>query len=81
MHSYLDDSIPQTGTYVYRILDCDRNGVRSAICQKLVEVESEKEQTQQVVVGVTIAALATALFAAGIFADPIQTTDMGAKIF
>lgn len=77
---YLDDSV-SPGTWVYRILDCDNKGRRSAVCQKLVEVESGAEQTQTLVVGAVIALLALALVAAGIFADPIQTTDKGANMF
>jgi len=75
-YTYLDDTVAP-GTFVYRILDCDVKGVRSGICQKLVEVESASEQTQTLVVGAVIATLALALVAAGIFADPIQTTSAG----
>merc|ERR1719424_166975 len=32
---YLDDTA-EPGTWVYRILDCDTRGTRSAVCQKLV---------------------------------------------
>jgi len=78
---YLDDTIPNPGTYVYRILDCDTKGTKSAICQKLVEIESQSEQTQQLVVGVAIFALAVVGFIAGIVTDPLQTTDAGGKFF
>jgi len=73
---YLDDTA-DVGTWVYRIVDCDVRGERSAICQQLVEVESASEQTQQLVVGAAFAALALALVAAGVFIDPIQTTSGG----
>jgi len=78
---YLDDSIPNPGTFVYRIIDCDTKGKKSAICQKLVEIESQSEQTQQLVVGVAIFALAVVGFIAGIVSDPLQTTDAGGKLF
>jgi len=73
---YLDDTVAP-GTWVYRILDCDTKGRRSAVCQKLVEVDSAAEGTQTLIVGGAIALLALALVAAGIFADPIQTTSAG----
>ena len=40
-YTYLDDTVPSPGTWVYRIVDCDVSGSRSAICQKLVEVDSQ----------------------------------------
>jgi hypothetical protein len=40
---YLDDTAG-VGTWVYRILDCDKGGTRSAVCQKLVEIEDKDEQ-------------------------------------
>merc|ERR1719331_3456909 len=64
---YLDDTAG-VGSWVYRILDCDQGGTRSAVCQKLVEIEDKDEQQFTVVV-------------AGILADPIQTTATGSKIF
>lgn len=77
---YLDDGV-NVGTFVYRIVDCDVSGQRSAICQKLVEIESGAEQTQTIVIGAAFLVLAGALVAAGIFADPIQTTDLGGRVF
>jgi len=77
---YLDDSVAP-GTWVYRILDCDTKGRRSAVCQKLVEVDSAAESTQTLVVGGFILLLAIAGVAAGTFLDPMQTTDKGASFF
>jgi len=77
---YLDDQVG-VGTWVYRILDCDTSGTRSGVCQKLVEIDSQSEQQQTLVVGAAIATLAVALLVAGIFADPIQTTQAGGKMF
>merc|ERR1719502_862146 len=77
---YLDDTAG-VGSWVYRILDCDQGGTRSAVCQKLVEIEDKDEQQFTIVVGVVIAGLAAALVVAGILADPIQTTATGSKIF
>jgi len=76
-YTYLDDTLPGPGTYVYRICDQDTTNTRSAICQKLVEIEDASEQTQTLIIGGAIALLAVALVAAGIASDPIQTTDVG----
>jgi len=77
---YLDDTA-DVGTWVYRILDCDTSGTRSAVCQKLVEIESKDEQQFTVIVGGVIFGLALALGAAGTLLDPIQTTSKGASFF
>jgi len=77
---YLDDTAG-VGTWVYRILDCDTTGERSAVCQKLVEIEDKDEQQFTIAVGVAIAGLALVFAAAGLLADPIQTTSQGSKIF
>merc|ERR1719336_1503204 len=75
---YLDsESGLQPGSWVYRIVDCDTSGVKSAMCQKLVEIESREETTQTIIVGVFFAAIAAACVAAGLFLDPIQTTSAG----
>lgn len=76
-YTYLDDSVPGPGTWVYRVLDCDNRGKRSSVCQKLVEVDSKSEQNFTLIVGGAFVLLAAALTAAGIFADPIQTTEAG----
>jgi len=80
-YSYLDDSLPGPGTYVYRICDQDQSGSRTAICQKLVEIEDASEQTQTLIIGAVFAVLALGLVAAGIASDPIQTTDVGRGSF
>merc|ERR1719453_228654 len=68
---YLDDEAG-VGTWVYRILDCDTTGTRSAVCQKLVEIDSQSEKTFTLVVGGVIFGLALVAFAVGILSDPIQ---------
>ena len=77
---YLDDTA-DVGTWVYRVLDCDVEGVRSAVCQKLVEIESKDEQQFTFIVGGVIATLAVGLVIAGIVTDPIQTTSKGSALF
>ena len=42
---------PTLTRWVYRILDCDTSGVKSAMCQKLVEIESGDEQKQTLLIG------------------------------
>merc|ERR1712195_284062 len=77
-YKYLDaDSGLAPGTWVYRIMGCDTSGVKSAMCQKLVEIESGDEQKQTLVIGVGIALLALVFVGAGLFIDPIQTTSAG----
>lgn len=76
---YLDDTAGP-GTWVYRIVDEDVNGQRSGMAQKLVEIESQAEQTQQIVVGVFIATLALVAVGVGVFLDPLQTTS-GTSLF
>lgn len=80
LYVYLDDTA-DVGTWVYRIVDCDKEGELSAVGQKLVEVESQSEQTFTLVLGGLIATLAIALFCAGSLFDPIQTTDKGSSFF
>ena len=63
------------------VLDCDVKGTRSAVCQKLVEIESEDEQKFTLVVGGLIASLALFFIVAGVLSDPIQTTSKGAAFF
>lgn len=79
-YKYLDDTA-DVGTWVYRILDCDTAGTRSAVCQKLVEIESKDEQNFTVVVGVFALGLALVATIAGLVADPIQSTATGSKLF
>jgi len=80
-YTYLDDTVPGPGSYVYRICDEDTTGLRSAICQKLVEIEDGSEQTQTLIIGGVFAIIALALTFAGIASDPIQTTDVGRGAF
>jgi hypothetical protein len=77
---YLDDTVAP-GTWVYRIVDVDTSGQKSAISQKLVEIESNSEQTQQLIVGIFFFGLAIAGVVGGIVLDPLQTTDRGAVFF
>jgi len=71
---YLDDTVPAVGTWVYRVLECDAAGTTQSLCQKLVEIESSKEQTQTLIVGGVIAGVALVFVAAGLLIDPLQTT-------
>jgi len=71
---YLDDTVPDVGTWVYRVVDMDAAGNSQSVCQKLVEIESSKEQTQTLIVGGVIFGLALVFTAAGLLIDPLQTT-------
>lgn len=75
---YLDsESGLRPGSFVYRIIDCDQSGVKSAMCQKLVEIESADETKQTIIVGVLFAIIAAVCVGVGLFLDPIQTTSAG----
>lgn len=76
-YTYLDDTVPNVGTWVYRVLDCDAKGYKQAICQKLVEVDSQSEQTATLVIGGVLLGIALVLFGVALFEDPIQTTSAG----
>jgi len=76
-YTFIDDEVPSVGTWVYRVLDCDNSGNKSALCQKLVEVDSKSEQMTTLILGGVLLAIAAALVAAGLYEDPIQTTALG----
>merc|ERR1719231_1196265 len=45
---YLDsESGLRPGSWVYRIVDCDTGGTKSAMCQKLVEIESPRRRRRR----------------------------------
>lgn len=73
---YLDDSVPEVGTWVYRIVNCDSTGTTQSLCQKLVEIESSSEKSQTLIVGGVIFGLALVFVAAGLLIDPLQTTSL-----
>jgi len=76
-YTYLDDTVPSTGTWVYRIVDEDTAGRRKAVCQKLVEVDSAGESTfTLILLGVLLLFVAVIAFI-GASEDPIQTTSAG----
>jgi hypothetical protein len=69
-YRYLDASI-SPGGWVYRVTECENNGIESDICQVLVEVQTEDEQRAPVIAAVAIVAVGIAAVAAGILLDPV----------
>jgi len=71
IYRYLDGTV-SPGGWVYRITECDNNGVENDVCQCLVEVQTEEEQRAALIAGVGIAVLGVAAIAAGILLDPLN---------
>jgi hypothetical protein len=70
-YRYLDTGISGPGGWVYRITECENNGIENDICQALVEVQSEDEQKGAVIAAVAIVAVGIAAVAAGLILDPV----------
>ena len=67
---YVDSSVAP-GSWVYRIAECENNGIESDICQTLVDVQTKEEQAGAVIAAVGIVVLGLAALAAGILLDPV----------
>lgn len=72
VYRYLDTT-SEPGGWVYRISECDNNGIESDLCQCLVEVQTEDEQRAALIAGVGIAVLGVAAVVAGLVLDPYAT--------
>jgi hypothetical protein len=79
-YRYLDDTAG-VGTWVYRIVAVDDQGQKAAICQKLVEIDSQAEKSQTLIVGGLAASIFVVGAVLGTLADPIQTTSGGSGGF
>eukprot|EP00640_Fibrocapsa_japonica_P002329 CAMPEP_0113934476 /NCGR_PEP_ID=MMETSP1339-20121228/1802_1 /TAXON_ID=94617 /ORGANISM="Fibrocapsa japonica" /LENGTH=277 /DNA_ID=CAMNT_0000936295 /DNA_START=69 /DNA_END=902 /DNA_ORIENTATION=- /assembly_acc=CAM_ASM_000762 len=69
-YSFVDDSGLETGSWVYRISDCDTAGNKNDICQALVEIEDESSVLVNKVALVAGIALFGGLLALGLILDP-----------
>jgi hypothetical protein len=69
VYRYLDTT-STPGGWVYRISECDNNGVESDLCQCLIEVQTEEEQRTALIAGVGIAVLGVSAVVAGLVLDP-----------
>lgn len=70
VYSYLDTSV-QPGGWVYRVTECETNGIENDICQALVEIQTAEEQRGAVIAAAGIVVLAIVAVVAGIALDPV----------
>lgn len=70
VYSYLDTTV-QPGGWVYRVTECESNGIENDICQALVEIQTPEEQRGAVIAAVGIAILGIAAVVAGLVLDPV----------
>ena len=69
-YRYLDTTV-SPGGWVYRVTECEKNGVQNDICQALVDVQTAEEQRGAVIAAVSIVVLGIAAVVAGIVLDPV----------
>eukprot|EP00560_Eucampia_antarctica_P007212 CAMPEP_0197833334 /NCGR_PEP_ID=MMETSP1437-20131217/18683_1 /TAXON_ID=49252 ORGANISM="Eucampia antarctica, Strain CCMP1452" /NCGR_SAMPLE_ID=MMETSP1437 /ASSEMBLY_ACC=CAM_ASM_001096 /LENGTH=279 /DNA_ID=CAMNT_0043437323 /DNA_START=37 /DNA_END=876 /DNA_ORIENTATION=+ len=70
VYRYLDNTV-SPGGWVYRITECDNSGSEADLCQCLVDVQTEDEQKQAVILGVGFGIFAIAAVVAGLVLDPL----------
>lgn len=68
-YRYSDPST-SAGSWIYRIQDCDNNGIRSILCQCFVEVQTESESKSQIVVAIGFVGFLVAAAVLGFSLDP-----------
>jgi len=68
-YGYTDPSTA-AGSWIYRVQDCDSEGKKNVLCQCFVEVQTEKEQGQQIAVAAAFGAFLVAAAAAGFALNP-----------
>lgn len=66
------DPTTEEGDWIYRVVDVEKGGKNTVLCQALVEVQSQGEKTLQLAAAVTIGAIFAGLVAAGIAFDPLR---------
>jgi hypothetical protein len=71
VYAYLDTTV-SPGGWVYRVTECETNGVQNDICQALVEIQTAEEQRGAVIAAVGIVVLGIVAVVAGIALDPMQ---------
>ena len=71
IYRYFDTEV-SPGGWVYRITECDVNGVESDICQCLVEIQTEDEQKTALFAAVGFGVFAIAAVVGGILIDPMD---------
>ena len=71
VYRYLDENVG-TGSWVYRITECESNGNENDLSQCLVDIQTTEEQQQQTIALAGFGIIAAAVLAAGFFLDPSQ---------
>lgn len=68
-YRYTDPST-STGSWIYRIKDCDEASAQNTLCQCFVEVQTEEESKGQLAIAAGFVAIFSALLALGYILDP-----------
>jgi hypothetical protein len=71
VYRYLDENVP-AGGWVYRVTECESNGVQSDLSQCLVEIETEEEQAATKFAAIGFGVFAVLALVAGSLLDPYQ---------
>lgn len=66
---FYTDMSTGTGSWIYRVLDCEPNGKKNPLCQCFVEVQTEGEAKGQTAITIGLVAVFSAFLAAGYFFD------------
>jgi len=66
------DPESETGDWIYRVVDVDRAGRNTVLCQALVEVQTQGERILGVALAAGFAVVFGGFMAAGVLLDPIQ---------
>lgn len=66
------DPTSQLGDWIYRVVDVDRAGKTTLLCQVLVEVQSQGEKNFQIIMAGGFGAILLGFAAAGALLDPIK---------
>jgi len=68
-YNFIDPST-SSGSWIYRVLDCDATDTKNTLCQCFVEVQSQSEANTQGVITAGFVLFAVAAVAAGLAFDP-----------
>merc|ERR1719335_2136430 len=61
-YSYIDETLPKTGLWDYRLVDVTNRGEQSAIGQKTLDIQSQNQKFVQIGAGVLLAGLLIGAF-------------------
>jgi hypothetical protein len=72
VYRYLDETVTPGEGYVFRITECDLEGVENDLSQCLIEIPTESEQRVQTIALAAFALVAAGVVGASLFLDPMQ---------